>query len=612
VTTWKLERGAILEKGGVRFSVWAPRARRVDVVLESEKRAIALAGDGEGGFSALVEGVAEGALYRFRLDGERERPDPVSRSQPRGVHDASAVVDPSAFAWRDAGWRGLELPSLVLYELHVGTFTPEGTFAAAIEKLPLLRDLGVTAVELMPVAEFPGGRNWGYDGVHSYAAESTYGGPAALAKLVDAAHAIGLGVVLDVVYNHLGPEGNYLAEYGPYFTDRHRTPWGSAINFDDEDCDEVRRYFVDNALHWVTDFHVDGLRLDAVHAIYDFGARHVLEEIATAVHEQAASLRRTALVIAESDLNDPRIVRPREIGGYGLDGQWSDDFHHAVHAAVTGERRGYYQDFGGVAPIAKALRDRFFVEGQRSSFRRRRHGAPATDVPAERFVVFVQNHDQVGNRAAGDRLTTLVEPAKRRLATSLCLLSPYVPLLFMGEEWGETAPFLYFTSHGDPALAEAVRRGRREEFRRFDWPGEVPDPQSEETFARSRLDWSRREREGEPARTLALHRALLALREEEPALRAGGTDLFVMGAELDRGEGWIVAARSAALFTAFNVSATAIAAPLPERLAGSWVLRFSSEASAFGGSGDATARVTDGRLMLPPWSAALFAKDGEK
>ncbi|MGH7804812.1 MAG: malto-oligosyltrehalose trehalohydrolase, partial [Candidatus Binatia bacterium] len=529
----------------------------------------------------------------------------VSRSQPAGVHEASAVVDPRSFSWRDRDWPGLDLASLVLYELHIGTFTPGGTFEAAIERLPALRELGVTAIELMPVAEFPGGRNWGYDGVHPYAAQSTYGGPAGLARLVDAAHAVGLGVVLDVVYNHLGPEGNYLGDYAPYFTERHRTPWGSAVNFDDEESDEVRRYFIDNALHWLTDFHVDGLRLDAVHAIYDYGARHVLEELATAVHEQAARLGRPALVIAESDLDDPRVVRPREIGGWALDAQWNDDFHHAVHAALTGERRGYYCDFGGVEPIAKTLRDRFFFDGRRSTFRRRHHGAPATDVPSGRFVVFVQNHDQIGNRAAGDRLTTLVDPAKARLATCLSLLSPYVPLLFMGEEWGETAPFLYFTSHGDPELALAVRRGRSEEFRRFDWPDEVPDPQAEETFVRSRPDWAKRE-SAEHARTLALHRDLLALRSD--VLRAGDDDVFVTGAELERGEGWIVVERAPGLVAAFNVSALAIAASLPGRFAGEWEIRFSSEETAYGGAGTTSTKIADGRLLLPRFAAALFAK----
>ncbi|HEY7530674.1 MAG TPA: malto-oligosyltrehalose trehalohydrolase, partial [Gemmatimonadota bacterium] len=529
---WTLERGARpLPDGSVRFETWAPRARAVSVRVERGGRGGSGTVDhpleplGGGVFGGVAPAARAGADYRLVLDG-RALADPVSRHQPAGVHGPSRVVDPAAFAWSDAGWRGREAAELVVCEIHVGTFTPDGTFEAAAAALPRLADVGFTAVELMPVAQFPGGRNWGYDGVLPYAAQDTYGGPEGLRRLVDAAHAAGLAVLLDVVYNHLGPEGNVLEAYGPYFTDRYRTPWGRAVNYDDAGSDEVRRYVVDNARHWIVEHHVDGLRLDAVHAIYDFGARHVLAELAEELHALGDTLGRRVLVVAESDLNDPRLVRPPARGGYGLDAQWSDDFHHAVHAALTGERAGYYGDFGGVEPVARALASRFVYAGQRSAYRGRRHGAPAADVPADRFVVAAQNHDQVGNRARGERLSCLVDADRLRLAAALLLLSPYVPLLFQGEEYGETNPFLYFTSHGDPALVEAVREGRRREFASFAWAGEVPDPQAEETFARSRIDPSRA---GRPphAGLLALHRELLRLRREEPALRPGAAAVVV-------------------------------------------------------------------------------------
>ena len=516
---WSLERGARPVAGGVAFSVWAPRAQRLAVRIVSGDRRIAeqeLERSADDCFHGMVAAAVAGSDYFYVLDGERARPDPVSRHQPQGVHGASRVVDGSAFRWTDAGWHGLAMNELVIYELHVGTFTAAGTFDAVCAHLEELRALGVTAIEIMPVAEFPGGRNWGYDGVLLYAAQSTYGGPEGFRRLVDAAHGAGLGVILDVVYNHLGPEGNYLREYGPYFTERYRTPWGEAVNYDDAGSDEVRRYVIDNALYWVTEMHVDGLRLDAVHGIFDFSAEHVLQELARAVHDQAERLGRRVTVIAESDLNDAKLVRPRERCGFGLDGQWDDDFHHAVHVALTGERDGYYRDYASPTAVAEALRERFVLRGGYSRFRRRRHGAPASDVAAERFVVFTQNHDQIGNRARGERLAALVSFEAQKVAAALLLLSPYVPLLFMGQEYGETRPFLYFVSHGDPALVEAVRQGRRREFASFEWNGEVPDPQARETFAMSKLDRSVISTPGN-AQLVALHGDLLALRAAELA-----------------------------------------------------------------------------------------------
>ncbi len=399
----------------------------------------------------------------------------------------------------------------------MGTFTPEGTFDAVIARLGDLEELGVTAIELMPVAQFPGNRNWGYDGVHPYAVQDSYGGPEGLKRLVNACHGRGIAVALDVVYNHLGPEGNYLGEFGPYFTDRYRTPWGRAINFDGAWCDEVRSYVIENALHWIGTYHIDALRIDAIHGIFDFGARHILAGLGEAVHAAGRALGRIVHVVPESDLNDARVIRPPEIGGHGLDAQWNDDFHHAVHTIITGECRGYYADFGSPGQLEKALREGFVYSGQYSLFRKRSHGNSSADRPPTQFVVFSQNHDQVGNRMRGERLSSLASFEALKLAAGAVILSPNIPLLFMGEEYGEDAPFLYFVSHGDPGLVEAVRRGRAEEFRAFDWEGEPPDPQSPETFRRSHLDWTKRDR-GRHGTLLRFYRALIRLRKESPAL----------------------------------------------------------------------------------------------
>jgi maltooligosyltrehalose trehalohydrolase len=591
-----------------------------------------LRGDGERHFfAATIPNVGAGADYVIVTDDQRALPDPVSRWQPHGVHGASRVVDPNAFEWSDVFWRGVMMEELVIYELHVGTFTPEGTFAAIIPRLAELKSLGVTAIEIMPVAQFPGERNWGYDGVHLYAVQESYGGPAGLKDLVDAAHSAGLGVILDVVYNHVGPEGNYLETFGPYFTDRYRTAWGRAVNYDDAGSDDVRRFIVDNALYWITEFHIDGLRLDAVHGIYDFGARHILEELASAVRDQAAHLDRNVVVIGESDLNDPRLLRSTVEHGCGLDGQWSDDFHHAVHALVTGERAGYYADYGGAAVVADAMREPFVYEGQYSQSRNRRHGASSVGIPRCRFVVSIQNHDQVGNRAASDRLSTIIGPASRRLAAALLLLSPYVPMLFMGEEYGESNPFLYFVDHGDPALVDAVRRGRATEFAAFKWAGEIADPADLATFERSKLDWPALG-DASKDQTLALYRDLLALRRDEPMLRPDGSRTSVD----DGAPGWITLLRETSytysrpgnydgdmLLAVFNCSERDVNVPLPGAGDRGWSLRFSSDSAAYGGEDRIAAYVDampadDGpkRLLgepprqsvrLPAWSAALFA-----
>ena len=506
------------------FVVWAPKAERVELVRYDDAGAETATAELEarphGYFAAVLDDAGPGTRYRYRLhrDGQEpiDRADPASRWQPDGVLGPSAVVDDD-FDWSDRAWGGLPLRAHVIYELHVGTFTTDGTFDGVIDHLDDLIDLGVTAIELMPVAQFSGGRNWGYDGVLPYAAQDTYGGPDGLRRLVDACHARGLAVVLDVVYNHFGPEGSVFDDFGHYFTDRYGTPWGRAINFDDEHSDEVRRYVVENALWWVEACHIDALRLDAVHAILDQSAMHILEELTLAVHDVGDRHNRRVHVIAESDLNDPRLVRPTEVGGYGMDAQWVDDFHHALHALLTGETAGYYSDFGSLATLADAMAQAYVFQGQHSTYRGRRHGAPATRVPGQRFVIATQNHDQVGNRMLGERLTALVDFESVKLAAAAMLLSPFVPMLFMGEEYGETAPFLYFVSHGDPDLVEAVRRGRAEEFAAFAWAGEPPDPQAESTFEASRLDHALAEK-GHHAILRRFYQQLLTWRRDIPAL----------------------------------------------------------------------------------------------
>ncbi|HEM45499.1 MAG TPA: malto-oligosyltrehalose trehalohydrolase, partial [Alphaproteobacteria bacterium] len=486
-------------------------------------------------------------------------PDPRSRWQPEGVHGPSRVLDTGSLAWSDAGFEAPPLASGLVYELHVGTFTPEGTFDAATRRLDALADLGVTHVELMPVAEFPGRHGWGYDGVDLFAPHHAYGGPEGLARVVDACHARGLAVLLDVVYNHLGPDGNHLARFGPYFTDRHATPWGPAVNLDGRGSDEVRRFLCDNALMWLRDYHFDGLRIDAVHAIVDTSAVHFLEQLAEEVRTLEATSGRHLVLIAESDLNDPRVIRPPALGGYGLDAQWNDDFHHAVHAVLTGERLGYYADFGQLADVAKALDSAFVYDGRYSRHRGRRHGRAPAGESGRRFVGFVQNHDQVGNRARGERLCHLVSPAGARLAAAVLLTAPFVPMLFMGEEWGASTPFLYFTDHVDPSLARRVSEGRRREFAAFGWdPADVPDPQAPETFARSRLDWDERARP--PHRDLlAWHRDLIRLRRSRPELCDGRLDR--VRTRWDGESGWLVFERGQVVI-ACNFSREACSVPL--------------------------------------------------
>ena len=494
------------------FLVWAPLADAVDVqTVAPRERRLALVKEDRGYFGGIFEGVGSGTLYFYVMDGSRNRPDPASRFQPQGVHGPSQVID-SHFPWEDRSWSGPHLRDYIIYVLHTGVFTPEGTFDAVIDRLDGLVELGITAVELMPLGQFPGGRNWGYDGAYPFAVQNTYGGPDGLKRLVNACHQKGLAVVLDVVYNHLGPEGNYLGDFGPYFTERYRTPWGAALNFDGPDSDEVRRYFIENALYWVAECHIDALWLDALHAIMDQSPYPFLAELAEAVHGEAERHNRHIYLIAESDLNDARLLRPRELGGCDLDAHWNDDFHHALHTVITGEKTGYYQDFGQLGQLAKAFREGFIYSGEYSVYRRRRHGSSSSDITPHRFVAFAQNHDQVGNRFLGERLSRLVSFESLKLAAGAVILSPFIPLLFMGEEYGETAPFQYFVSHSDADLIEAVREGRMEEFAAFGRVDDPPDPQAEKTFQRSKLEHGLK-LEGDHKVLLRFYRELLRVRK---------------------------------------------------------------------------------------------------
>ncbi len=506
-------------RAGLR--VWAPRPDRVTAVVDGRTVAAEPAGGGWWVADVPTEQLTPGTRYGWSLDGGPPRADPRGARLPDGVAGLSQVVDLSAHRWNDAGFRAPPLGSWVIYELHVGTFTAAGTFDAAVDRLDHLVELGVTTVEVMPVAAFPGRHGWGYDGVGLYAVHEPYGGPAAFQRFVDACHGRGLAVVLDVVYNHLGPLGNHLAEFGPYFTDRVATPWGDAVNLDGPGSDEVRRFFVGNARQWLRDFHVDGLRLDAVHALHDESARPFLAELADEVAALVAALDRPLVLIAESDRSDPRLVEPSEAGGTGLDGMWADDLHHALHVALTGERDGYYEDFTGApSEVADIVAHGYRFRGTWSPHRRRLHGRalhPAT--PLSRVVAALQTHDQVGNRARGERLGHLVDPERLHAASALVLTAPHVPMLFQGEEWAASTPFLYFTDHPEPALAEAVRQGRRREFAAFGWrPDQVPDPQDPATRDASVLAWEERD-QGPHLDVLAWYRALLALRRREPALR---------------------------------------------------------------------------------------------
>ena len=494
------------------FRVWAPKAKQVEVLVDGSKHALNT--DEGGWWYAEVEGAGPGTDYFYLLDGDALKlPDPRSEFQPEGVHGPSRIVDHSAFPWTDAGFNAKAYQSAIIYELHIGTFTPEGTCDGAIAKLDYLRDLGITHIELLPFAQFPGKHGWGYDGVDLFAPQNSYGGPDGLKRFVDAAHGKGLAVIMDVVYNHFGPAGAYVSKFGPYLTSEHKTPWGDAVNFETAGSYEVRRFFCDNALMWLRDYHCDGLRLDAVHAYIDRSAIHFMEQINAEVHALQAATGRPYLMIAESDLNDPRLVRSREAYGYGFDSQWSDDFHHALVTVLTGDRSGYYADFGELADLGKALSQAFVYDGEYSPSRDRIHGRPASGLPGWHFCGFSQNHDQIGNRAKGERLLHLTDAPRAKIAAALTLLSPFLPMLFQGEEWAASTPFQYFTDHEDAELGKLVSEGRKREFEAFGWdPSEIPDPQDASTLENSKLKWDELAGE-EHADMLRWYKDLIAFRK---------------------------------------------------------------------------------------------------
>jgi len=501
------------------FTVWAPTLKQVAVQITSpDKRLIPMQQSAAGYWQTTATDIPPGTLYTYQLESKNNWPDPASKYQPQGVHCPSQVIDENAFTWNDTDWKGVVLSEMIIYELHVGTFTQAGTFAAIIPQLNQLKELGINAIEIMPVAQFPGERNWGYDGVYPYAVQNSYGGPEGFKKLINACHKQGISVILDVVFNHLGPEGNYLSQFAPYFTSKYGSIWGTPLNFDDEYSDEVRNYFIENALYWFRDYHIDALRLDAIQAIFEVSARPFLQELADATCDISQQLGRQLYLIAESDLNDVRVLRSKELGGFGLDAQWCDDFHHALHALLTGENDRYYQDFGKCEHLEKAFKESFVYSGQYAPDRKRKHGNSAQDQPAHQFVVFSQTHDQIGNRILGDRLSKIVDFEGLKLAAGTVLISPYIPFLFMGEEYGESAPFLYFVSHSDENLIEAIRKHKQQEFQIFEGRGEFQDPQSPESFQKCKLNWEK-PREGKHKILWEWHQHLIQLRRTIPALK---------------------------------------------------------------------------------------------
>ncbi|MBP1135403.1 maltooligosyltrehalose trehalohydrolase [Arthrobacter sp. PvP023] len=576
--------------GSGRFDIWAPEVTAITLLADGAEYPMSQRGEG---WWTAVNAPAGGEVDYGYLPGTDTTPlpDPRSRRQPAGVHALSRTFDPSAHEWADGNWAGRELQGAVIYELHIGTFTPEGTLEAAAGKLGYLKDLGVDFVELLPVNGFNGTHNWGYDGVLWYAVHEGYGGPAAYQRFVDAAHGAGLGVIQDVVYNHLGPSGNYLPKFGPYLKSGEGNTWGDSVNLDGNGSDEVRRYILDNAAMWLRDYHVDGLRIDAVHAFKDERAVHLLEEFGALGDTVAAETGRPITMIAESDLNNPRLLYPRDVNGYGLEGQWSDDFHHAVHVNISGETEGYYSDFDSLGALAKVLRDGFFHDGSYSSFRGRHHGRPINTslVHPAALVVCSQNHDQIGNRATGDRLSQSLSYGQLALAAVLTLTSPFTPMLFMGEEYGATTPWQFFTSHPEPELGKATAEGRIKEFERMGWdPAVVPDPQDPETFNRSKLNWAEAA-EGDHARLLDLYRSLTALRRSTPEL--AGLGFTGTAVDYSEEEGWL-RFRRGDVIVALNFSEQAVKL---EDTAGS-VLLSTDEASVGDG----------GSLVLAPWSAAIL------
>lgn len=598
------------KQGKLHFRIWAPKANSLSIIILNEGKENSYPMTPlENGFYEIALPSQENVDYFYWIDEEKKRPDPNSRSQPYGVHGPSRSFNPHSFEWSDSSWKGIPLGCYIVYELHVGTFTPEGTFEAIIRKLPFLKELGITAIELMPVIEFPGERNWGYDGTYPYAPHHAYGGPTGLQKLIDACHAAKLAVILDVVYNHLGPEGNYLGEFGFYFTDRYKTPWGKAVNFDGAYCDPVRKYFIDNALFWLNEYHVDALRLDAIHAIEDFSPQHLLEELRAAFHAQAQMLGKHAYIIAESDLNDIRILNPKEKGGYALDAQWSDDFHHSAHALLTGSKEHYFGDFGTVSDLAKALTNGFVYDGRWSEYRKKKFGSSSTSMPGQKFVACIQNHDQIGNAAQGNRLGSIINLEQYRLASALLMCTPYLPLLFMGQEWNAPSPFLFFTSYEDREVAHNVREGYKKEFRLDPHDHRNLDPQSTERFLQSKIPW---EQLSEPEHQEMLHfyQRLIQLRKKNPCLSNNRKDLsFTISNDEEK---WLILIRndnsySQAIFIAnFLANVQTITVPFPK---GKWSAKLITSATTDFPNLLNFLEPTEIPLELPGYCGVLYVKE---
>lgn len=596
----------VVKNNTYRFSVWAPSADTVEVVFKDKKESEKLKKDDRGYWEKEISGLEPGLLYKYRINDEKEFPDPASRWQPEGVHSWSRLVNKNSYSWNDGEWKGLPVSDMIIYELHVGTFTKKGTFEAVIDKLDYLLELGVNTIEIMPVSQFPGNRNWGYDGVYPYAAQDSYGGPEALKKMIDACHQSGIAVLLDAVYNHMGPEGNYLSQFGPYFTDKYNTPWGSALNYDDKYSDEVREFFLQNALMWMEDYHFDGLRLDAVHAIIDAGARHFLKELSERTDELEKETGRTYVLIAESDLNDTKIINKYEKGGYGLEAQWVDDFHHSLHTLLTGENNGYYQDFGTLGHLAKSFEQAFVYDGVYSEFRKRRVGNSPKGLPPSQFVVCIQNHDQVGNRMLGERLTELVSLEQLKLAAGLILTSPFTPMLFMGEEFAEDQPFQYFVSHGDPDLVKAVQQGRKREFEYFmDVGSEFPDPQSEETFNNSKLNWNFREDTNKNA-VFSYYKELIRLRKEGVFNALRSTD-FKTDVDEERRLLKVLTDGDENLFLAFSFNPEPVKINLPESK-NEWKVILASADKKWNGPKNFPANLRSGESVEIPGNSLIICE----
>ncbi|WAC14529.1 malto-oligosyltrehalose trehalohydrolase [Dyadobacter pollutisoli] len=598
---------------GVRFNefgeativVWAPQTEQVYLLKLENEEGIPLEKEFYGYWTLTTDRLKPGDLYQFVLNDDVALPDPASLYQSQGVHGPSEAFDLKGFKWTDKGWRNPELKEYIIYELHIGTFTAEGTFAAAETRLDYLVELGVTAIEIMPVSQFAGPRNWGYDGVFPYAVQDSYGGPAGLQHLVNACHGKGLAVILDVVYNHLGPEGNILGQYGPYFTDKYHTPWGDALNFDDAWSDGVRHYFIENAMMLFRDFHIDGLRMDAVHAIKDFGPVHLLREISGRVEELTAQTGNAHYLIVEMDLNDTRFINPADQGGYGMDAQWIDEFHHALRVSSGQQQSGYYSDFEPIVSLAKSYQDAYVYDGIYSEHRKRKFGVKADGRPGEQFVVFSQNHDHIGNRMLGERTSLLVSFEMQKLMAGAVLVSPYLPLLFMGEEWSETNPFQYFVSHTDPELAEAVRNGRKREFAAFHLEGDAPDPMSEETFDQSKLQWSLHE-SGLHQVMFQYYKTLIRLRKQQPALH--NTDRNGLTVDYSREKELIIIQRvsgdqQVVVVLNFSKSVQEVSLPVKHFL---WHKLIASSDAKWNGTEQLSEQLDSGVLMVWPESFTLY------